>query len=61
MLNFRRLHLFSKYNSTIIRVLGIYDKVISNFLTKFRNEFLNASENLDGSVDKKLIKNIKSV
>ena len=39
------------------------DKVISNFLTKFRNEFLNTiPENLDGSVDKrKLIKNIKSV
>ena len=39
------------------------DKVVSNFLTKFRNEFLNTiPENLDGSVDKrKLIKNIKSV
>jgi len=39
------------------------DKAISNFLTKFRNEFLNTlPENLDGSVDKrKLIKNIKSV
>ena len=39
------------------------DKVISNFLTKFRNEFLNTiPENLDGGVDKrKLIKNIKSV
>jgi len=39
------------------------DKVISNYLTKFRNEFLNTiPENLDGSVDKrKLIKNIKSV
>ena len=39
------------------------DKVISNFLTKFRNEFLNTiPENLDNSVDKrKLIKNIKSV
>ena len=39
------------------------DKVISNFLTKFRNEFLNTiPENLDDSVDKrKLIKNIKSV
>ena len=39
------------------------DKVISNFLTKFRNEFLNTiPENLDGSIDKrKLIKNIKSV
>ncbi len=39
------------------------DKVISNFLTKFRNEFLNTiPENLDNSIDKrKLIKNIKSV
>jgi len=39
------------------------DKVISNYLTKFRNEFLNTiPENLDGNVDKrKLIKNIKSV
>ena len=39
------------------------DKVISNFLTKFRNEFLNTiPENLDDSIDKrKLIKNIKSV
>ena len=39
------------------------DKVISNFLTKFRNEFLNTiPENLDGAIDKrKLIKNIKSV
>ena len=39
------------------------DKVISNFLTKFRNEFLNTiPENLDGTIDKrKLIKNIKSV
>ena len=39
------------------------DKAISNFLTKFRNEFLNTlPETLDGSVDKrKLIKNIKSV
>jgi len=39
------------------------DKVISNFLTKFRNEFLNSlPENLDTSVDKrKLIKNIKSL
>ena len=39
------------------------DKVISNFLTKFRNEFLNTiPENLDEAVDKrKLIKNIKSV
>ena len=39
------------------------DKAISNFLTKFRNEFLNTlPEILDGSVDKrKLIKNIKSV
>src|SRR5210317_1313784 len=39
------------------------DKVISNFLTKFRNEFLNTlPENLSTGVDKrKLIKNIKSV
>src|SRR6056300_1474300 len=39
------------------------DKVISNFLTKFRNEFLNTlPENLSNGVDKrKLIKNIKSV
>jgi len=39
------------------------DKVISNFLTKFRNEFLNSiPENLNSSVDKrKLIKNIKSL
>jgi len=39
------------------------DKAISNFLTKFRNEFLNTlPEVLDTSVDKrKLIKNIKSV
>ena len=39
------------------------DKAISNFLTKFRNEFLNTlPENLDSDVDKrKLIKNIKSV
>ena len=39
------------------------DKVISNFLTKFRNEFLNTlPENLNNSVDKrKLIKNIKSL
>ena len=39
------------------------DKVISNFLTKFRNEFLSTiPENLNESVDKrKLIKNIKSV
>ena len=39
------------------------DKVISNFLTKFRNEFLNTiPENLDDGIDKrKLIKNIKSV
>ena len=39
------------------------DKAISNFLTKFRNEFLNTlPETLDGSVSKrKLIKNIKSV
>jgi hypothetical protein len=39
------------------------DKVVSNFLTKFRNEFLNTlPENLSTGVDKrKLIKNIKSV
>jgi len=39
------------------------DKVISNFLTKFRNEFLNTlPETLSNGVDKrKLIKNIKSV
>jgi len=39
------------------------DKTISNFLTKFRNEFLNTlPENLDSNVDKrKLIKNIKSL
>ena len=39
------------------------DKVISNFLTKFRNEFLNTlPETLGDNVDKrKLIKNIKSV
>lgn len=39
------------------------DKAISNFLTKFRNEFLNTlPETLDDNVDKrKLIKNIKSV
>ena len=39
------------------------DKVISNFLTKFRNEFLNTiPERLDDNVNKrKLIKNIKSV
>ena len=39
------------------------DKAISNFLTKFRNEFLNTlPEVLDANVDKrKLIKNIKSV
>ena len=39
------------------------DKVISNFLTKFRNEFLNTlPETLGTGVDKrKLIKNIKSV
>jgi len=39
------------------------DKVISNYLTKFRNEFLNSlPENLNSSVDKrKLIKNIKSL
>ena len=39
------------------------DKVVSNFLTKFRNEFLNTiPENLDTALDKRnLIKNIKSV
>jgi hypothetical protein len=39
------------------------DKAISNFLTKFRNEFLNTlPETLDGNVSKrKLIKNIKSL
>jgi hypothetical protein len=39
------------------------DKVISNFLTKFRNEFLNTlPETLNNGVDKrKLIKNIKSI
>jgi len=39
------------------------DKAISNFLTKFRNEFLNTlPETLNANVDKrKLIKNIKSV
>ena len=39
------------------------DKTISNFLTKFRNEFLNTlPENLDSDVDKrKLIKNVKSL
>ena len=39
------------------------DKVISNYLTKFRNEFLNSlPEKLDSSIDKrKLIKNIKSL
>jgi len=39
------------------------DKVISNFLTKFRNEFLNTlPENLNSSVSKrKLIKNVKSL
>ena len=39
------------------------DKAISNFLTKFRNEFLNTlPENLDTGVSKrKLIKNIKSL
>src|SRR6056300_1219478 len=39
------------------------DKVISNFLTKFRNEFLNTlPENLDDGIDKrKLIKYIKSL
>src|SRR6056300_1384792 len=39
------------------------DKVVSNFLTKFRNEFLNTlPETLSNGVDKrKLIKNVKSV
>ena len=39
------------------------DKVISNFLTKFRNEFLNTlPETLNQNIDKrKLIKNIKSL
>ena len=39
------------------------DKVVSNFLTKFRNEFLNTiPETLDSNLDKRnLIKNIKSV
>src|SRR5210317_598626 len=39
------------------------DKVVSNFLTKFRNEFLNTlPETLSNGVDKrKLIKNIKSL
>jgi len=39
------------------------DKVISNFLTKFRNEFLNTlPEILDEGIDKrKLIKNVKSL
>ena len=39
------------------------DKVISNFLTKFRNEFLNTlPELLSSNIDKrKLIKNIKSL
>ena len=39
------------------------DKVVSNFLTKFRNEFLNTiPENLDAGLNKRnLIKNIKSV
>ena len=39
------------------------DKVVSNFLTKFRNEFLNTiPETLDAALDKRnLIKNIKSV
>jgi len=39
------------------------DKVLSNFLTKFRNEFMaTLPENLDSSIDKrKLIKNIRSV
>src|SRR5210317_279667 len=39
------------------------DKVISNFLTKFRNELLNTlPETLDNGIDKrKLIKNVKSL
>jgi len=39
------------------------DKVISNFLTKFRNEFLNSlPENLNANVNKRnLIKNVKSL
>jgi len=39
------------------------DKVISNFLTKFRNEFLNTlPETLNSGVDKRtLIKNVKSL
>ena len=39
------------------------DKVLSNFLTKFRNEFMaTLPEKLDSSIDKrKLIKNIRSV
>src|SRR6056300_958280 len=39
------------------------DKVISNFLTKIRNEFLNTlPETLDDGIDKrKLIKNVKSL
>ena len=39
------------------------DKVINNFLTKFRNEFMaTLPENLDSSVDKtNVIKNIRSV
>ena len=39
------------------------DKVISNFLTKFRNEFLNTlPENLDSNVNRRtLIKNVKSL
>ena len=39
------------------------DKTISNFLTKFRNEFLNTlPETLDSYVDKRnLIKNVKSL
>ena len=39
------------------------DKVISNFLTKFRNEFMaTLPEKLDSNIDKrKLIKNIRSV
>jgi len=39
------------------------DKVISNFLTKFRNEFLNTiPENLDSDVNKRtLLKNVRSL
>ena len=39
------------------------DKVVSNFLTKFRNEFLNTlPESLDSNVNKRnLIKNVKSL